>query len=238
VDALMPLCLHFCAIGGAALSICVMPRTRSLVVCLLLGVILVAGVVCGFCVTHRRTPRPFYQGKPLEYWFNQLPMTRMGATGSNPKAMLSDRWRCQAPSGAVRKWGSWLEKPQDSGNAIRGIGSNAFAFYIRKVRRHIGAPEMQIMKVARAVGFHGFLFQDVEPEREQAVTALILLKPLPPLVVSELVALSTNRDPYICGAALCALQTNEKELLFLHPPESKDSIDADLYRIPIPADFP
>ena len=215
-----------------------MPRTVLLIVSLLAGVILAAGMVWGFGVAHWRTPRPSYQGKPLEYWFNQLPMTRMGAAGSDAKAMLSDRWRCQAPSGAVRKWGSWLETPQDSGNAIRGIGSNALAFYIRKVGRHIGAPELQIMKVARAVGFHGFLFQDAEPEREQAVTAFILLKPLPPLVVSELVALSTNRDPYVAGAALCALRTNEKELLFLHPPESKHSIDEDLYRVPIPADFP
>jgi len=215
-----------------------MPRTRSLVVCLLVGAISVAGVVWGFGVALRHTPRPFYQGKPLEYWFNQLPMTRIDTNGFYATVSLSDRWRCGLASGAVRKWGRWIETPEASANAIHRIGTNAIPFYLRKIRRPIGARETQIMKIARAVGFRGFLFEDVEPEREQAVTALILLKPLPPQMASELVALTTNMDPYIAGAALCAFRTKEKELLFLQSAKSKHSIDADLHRIPIPPDFP
>jgi hypothetical protein len=130
-----------------------------------------------------------------------------------------------------------VETPKDSANAIRRIGSSASAFYVRKLRRHIGAAEIRFTRVARAVGFHGFLFEDVEPEREQAITALILLKPLPPEVVSELVALSSNRDPCIVGAALCALRVSDKDLLFLPPAESGHSIDAGLVKIPIPPDF-
>jgi len=79
--------------------------------------------------------------------------------------------------------------------------------------------------------------EDIEPERGQAVAALILLKPLPPEVVSQLVTLSTNRNQQIAAAAHCALTTKENELVLLHPDAGKHSIDADLLKIPIPPDF-
>ena len=219
-----------------------MPRTRSLGVCLLVGVISVAGLVCGLGVAHQRTPRPSYQGKPLEYWFNQLPMTRIDVAGFDARVKLSDRMTCRTLSGAFRAWGSWMETPKDSANAICAIGTDGLAFYLRKLRQSISTREMQIVKVARAAGFHGFLFEDVYPERQQAVTALIVLKPLPPEVVSELVALSTSRDQDIAAAARCALRAEEKDLLFLHSPASKrsldyQSLDIDLLNLPSLSDF-
>jgi hypothetical protein len=210
-----------------------MLRARSLAVCLLVGVTSVAGLVCGLSVAHQRKSEPFYQGKPLEYWFNQLPMTRIDGAGFYATVIQSDHMLLRRPSGAVRKYGGWTETPEASANAIRGIGTNALAFYLQKLRRHVGTREIQIEKVARAFGFHGFLFEGVDPERGQAVTALILLKPLPPEVVSKLATLTTNRNRDIAAAAHWALTTKEKELVLLHPPDSKESVDVRLLKIPI-----
>ena len=217
-----------------------MLRSRSLAVCLVVGAISVIGLVCSLGVAQQRKAKQFYLGKPLEYWFNQLPQTRIDGVGFAARVIQRDRETMRSPSGAIRTWGCWIETPQVCASAIRSIGTNALAFYLQKLRRDVGNREGQIALAARRVGYEDFLFRirGVDSERGQAVTALILLKPLPPWVVSELVALSTNRDPDIAGAALCALKTNEEELLFLHPPESKHSIDADLYRLPIPPDFP
>jgi len=138
----------------------------------------------------------------------------------------------------VKKYGDWLETPEASAKAIRGVGTNALTFYLRKLRRHDSPTEDKVYQIARSAGYRGFLWlEHIEPERGQAVTALILLKPLPAEVVSELVNLSTNKNPQIAAAAHCALTINQNELVLLHPPAGKLSIDADLFRIPIPADF-
>jgi hypothetical protein len=206
---------------------------------LLAGVISAAGLVCGLSVAHQLKPKPSYQGKPLEYWFNQLPMTSISRAGFSASAVQYDHLLLRSPSGAVRKYGGWLEAPEASASAIRAIGTNSLAFYLGKLTRQVGPIESKIYKGARVVGFRGFLgVEDVDWVRGQAVTALILSKPLPPEVVSELVTLSTDRNREIAAAAHCALTTKEDDLVLLHSPASKHSIDADLLKIPIPADFP
>lgn len=173
-----------------------MPRTRSLDVRLLAAVLSVAALVCGLVVAHHRKTKLCWQGRPLEYWFNQL----------------SGREIMRSPSGAVRRYGAWLETPEASANAIRGIGTNAQGFYLGKLRRHVGTREIQIAMAARAVGFEDFWIRGVDTERGQAVIALILLKPLPPEVLSELVILSTNVNRDIAAAARCVLTVKESEL--------------------------
>ena len=208
--------LAFHTNGAWPLLRIVMPRTRALIVCLLVGAIPISGLVCGIGAANHRISKRFYQGKPMEYWFNQL---------GNQEIMRS-------PSGAVRTWGSWIETPEASAHAIRGIGTNALGFYLRKLKRQVVAREIQIAKVARAVGFEDFWIRGIDSERGQAVIALILLKPLPSEVVSELVTLSTNRNREIAAAAHCALVTTENELVTLHSPARKQSLDLDLLNLP------
>jgi hypothetical protein len=218
---------------AAAAQFRAMPRTSSFAAWLLTVVVLVTGVVWGLDVVHQRKPKLSYQGRALEYWFNQLPMTSInGKTVGQSRHMLM-----RSASGAVRKYGDWMETPEASAQAIRGIGTNALTFYFGKLTRHYGPVERAIPKVAHAVGYHGFLLADVDPERRQAVTALILLKPLLPEVVSELVTLSTNSHREIAAAARCALTTEENELVLLHPPASQHSLDIDLLNLPILRDF-
>ena len=175
-----------------------MRRTRSLAVCLLVVVLSIAALVCGLVVAHQRQAKLCWQGRPLKYWFNQL----------------GGREIMRSPSGAVRRYGPWLETPAASASAIRGIGTNALGFYLRKLGRHPGARELQIAMAARRVGFEDFLFRirGVDSERRQAVTALILLKPLPREVVSELVILSTNVDQDIAAAAQCVLGSKSRSV--------------------------
>src|SRR5438270_536161 len=134
-----------------------MPRTRSLAVCLLAAVLSVAALVYGLVVAHEREAKLYWQGRPVEYWFNQL-----GFRGF----MVS-------PSGVIRRWGSWNETPEASAKAVRGIGTNAIGFYLRKLRRHVGTREGQIALAADRVGLEEFLFgiRRVDSERSQAVIA-------------------------------------------------------------------
>jgi len=210
-----------------------MLKTRSVVVWLLAVGISAIVLVWGLDFARQGKPKPFYQGRPLEYWFNQLPMTSInGQTVGQSRHLLA-----RSPSGEVKRYGAWMETPEASAKAISFIGTNALAFCLWKLTRHIGPLESKIQKIERAVGFHSFLFLDVSVEREQAVTALILLKPLPPEVIAELGTLSTNRNQEIADAAHCALTTDANGLMLLHSPDSKHSVDADLLKIRIPPDF-
>jgi hypothetical protein len=214
-----------------------MPSTRSLAFWVLAGIVSFTGLVWVLDVSHHRAPEMSYEGKPLEYWFNQLPRTSISGAGFNAGVGQFGRMLIRSPSGAIRRYGDWIETPEASAKAIGGIGTNALGFYLQKLTRHNGPIENSILKVAHALGYHGFLVDDVDPERGQAVTALILLKPLPPGVVSELVALSTKRNRQIAAAAHCVLTTKKDDLVLLHSPYNNHSIDADLLKILIPPDF-
>jgi hypothetical protein len=222
--------------AAAAAQLCAMLRTRSLAVWLLTGVIALVGMISGLRAANHFKPKPSYQGKALEYWFNELPMTTI--IGADFNVRQYGRVRLQSPSGAVRTYGGWMEGPEASVSAIRAIGTNSLGFYLRKLTRHIGPIESRIYKSARDIGFRGFLgWEDVDWVRGQAVTALILSKPLPPEVTFELMILSTNRNQEVAAAAHCALMTKVNELPMLKSPERKESIDAELLKIRIPSDF-
>jgi hypothetical protein len=196
-----------------------MPRARSLAVYVLVAVLSAVALICGLVVSHQREAKLCCRGKALAYWFNQL----------NAREVM------RSPSGIVRRWGCWLETPEASAKAIRGIGTNGIGFYLHKLKRDPGAVEGQIAMAARSVGFENFLFRirAVDSERGQAATALILLKPLPPEVVSEVVTLSTNGNRGIAAAAHSVLTMKGSDLGLLYPSDSRSgSVDADLYKIP------
>ena len=109
-------------------------------------------------------------------------------------------------TGAVQQYGAWAEEPEASRRAIKAIGTNGLKFYFSKLRQpQAGTFRKRMQKAAFAIGFRRFFFPDVSAEREQAVTALILLKPLPKEAERELLAMSTNGHAEIAGAARCVL---------------------------------
>ena len=140
-------------------------------------------------------------------------MTRLRGTEVQVGARKSAR---HIKSGIVQKYGTWMEEPDVSAKAIRTMGTNGFELYLAKLGRQEGPLRNlvcgRVQQAAFGLGLRRFLFEDVAAEREQAVTALILLKPLPAGAVGTLSTLSTNRNPEIARAARCVLVTEPEKL--------------------------
>jgi hypothetical protein len=199
--------------------------------CLLIGFILAAGLVCWVFFADQSRALS-YQGKSLEYWFHALPLTStsVGAVRTERVTMFSQVKIQHPPSGTVREYGCWVEDFEASKRAIQAIGSNAIPLYIGKLsqRDRTGFPG-EIRKAALRLGLVSF--QDANVERQQAVTALILLKPLPARVVREVAVLSTNSNSEISGAARCVLATQPSRL----PPTFRNrypNLELDLVETP------
>jgi hypothetical protein len=188
------------------------PGSRSKVR-ILARVSILAGCLCCRAITYRGNSNPSYQGKPLSYWFNQLPMTsRQVDRGREIPVQCARRQARHIKSGAVQQYGTWLEAPEVSAEAIRTIGTNGLSFHFSKLERPEGPLPSKLQKTAFDLGFRRFLFADVSAERQQAVTALILPKPLPESPVRRLSALSTNSNAGLAGAAHCVLVTEPGKL--------------------------
>jgi hypothetical protein len=92
---------------------------------LLAGLLILGGSVCWLAAIDNPRRNISYQGKPLPYWFNQLPMTRsQGAQGSEIAAQCARKHARHIKSGAVQKYGTWIEESEASAKAIRTIGAN------------------------------------------------------------------------------------------------------------------
>jgi hypothetical protein len=121
-----------------------MPTTRSLAAWLLAGAVSLAWLLCALGLAHQQKSKASYQGKPLEYWFNQLPMTGIRAVGSGKTVVQSSTLLALSPSRAVKKYGSWQEQPEVSAAAVRAMGTNALAFYLWKLTRYNGLLKIPI----------------------------------------------------------------------------------------------
>ena len=119
----------------------------------------------------------------------------------------------------MQEYGAWLERPEDSAEAIRAVGTNGLRLYFSKLSRQERSVQKQKQKAAFALGLRRFLFANVSAEREQSVTALIILKPLPEGAVQKLLALGTNSDAEIAGAARCVLATEPGKLVLTRTPD-------------------
>jgi hypothetical protein len=127
--------------------------------------------------------QPMYSGHPLGYWFNELPMTFVGA-GTVGSAEQMDE--------GGRKYGSQRERPGVSVTAIRDIGTRGLPYFIRKLERLETPIEHWAQTCASKCGVKRLLFPNREVQRAQAVTALLALGPLPPDAISKLHVLSKN----------------------------------------------
>lgn len=141
---------------------------------------------------------PRHQGKPLNYWFNQLPLTRIVSDGS-----IVTQDQVQLPG---RRYGSFLETPRGAREAFQDIGTNALAFLLYKLKRSETRSHKPIQMLAIKYGFKRLPLPSIDAERQQAVTGLIFLSPLPPDYLPQVSALATNADPKVATAAKCVLR--------------------------------
>ncbi len=158
--------------------------------------------------THRiRLEICFIKGSLLDIGLTNCPWTSIHSSRGHDSFVQSARKRARhIKSGAAQDFGTWLEAPEVSKTAIQAIGSNGIAFYFSKLRQQqVGDLRNKIQELALTIGFRRFLYPDVDAERGQAVTALILLKPLPDPAEQELLIMSTNGSAKIANAARCVL---------------------------------
>ena len=152
---------------------------------------------------------PSYGGKPLQYWFHQLPLTDVGFVGGTEKVVLLRSVnfpRANARPSAAARGGSARATPEASVQAVCAIGTNGIGFYMRRLRERSPPILHWIQQLAWRFGDNRSVFRDVETERQRAVTGLILLKPLPPSTSKELLQLSKGSNRAIANAAWCVLE--------------------------------
>lgn len=154
------------------------------------GILLCA--VIAFLWGSGREQRTEYQGKPLSYWFNQLPLTE-----------TQPGWHSVIKTFSLGnlKYGSFQEKPEKAQEAICAIGTNALPFLFAKLEQPDSPIQRRIQSFASGIGIKHRFFSLPMAERWQAVTALVYLRPLPDQSVRQLLALSTNADRRVADAA-------------------------------------
>ena len=145
---------------------------------LLLSVALLMGsLIVLFRPSTTSSDHPIYQGKPLDYWFSQLPLASVSWVGGSNRISI-------LPHGAARgrTYGSTRESPEAALRAIQEISTNALPFVLAKLQRRLSPLERWIQTVCSRCGMKRPIFADplvLLAERKQAVTALLCLTPLP-----------------------------------------------------------
>jgi hypothetical protein len=188
-------CLHLLLTGPPPLSFFVM--TKPLAKCL---------AVCGACAAisigvvairwHLKEPVPAFGGKPLGYWFHELPPTMV--VKSNTVA-TAERITCLGLFGGT--YGSQQVQPSTSIAAIQEMGTSAIPFMLDRLSRHNFPFSRQLDRGAFACGLKSTWFVNRAVERAQAVTGLLALPSLPQSAIDHLNGLRRSSDPAIAASA-------------------------------------
>lgn len=144
------------------------------------AILMFVALVVGFWLGSNE---PTYGGRPLSYWFNELPPTLVRGSSAGV---------AQQVSMGGRKYGAQHEKPQTSLAAITGIGMKGLPFLLRKLGRREAPVTRWIEGWAVRFGVKRTLFPNPELQRAQAVTAVLALSPLPPSAVEQIRRLDTQ----------------------------------------------
>lgn len=185
---------------------------KSLTVFVALGVLTVVLAVWLRASTHQ----PTHKGHSLGYWFHRLPLVFAYPLPGNPGPNYAMAHREQAADRLGRTYGASKPTAAQALRAVQAIGTNALPFLIQKLGRRESKSQEWIQASAFKCGIKARLFDNVSLQREQAVTALIVLMPLPSHSVRQLETLSTNADNNIKSAAQCVLSlTNQYFTLIL-----------------------
>jgi hypothetical protein len=165
-------------------------------VALLAGLCLVVCALAMIFIFRSVPKEPVYDGHPISFWFNKLPLTMVRSGGF---VMSVDT----LVDGGGRLYGVKSGLPNAAFKAIQEIGTNGLPFLIGKLsRRETPKFAQSIQLWAFQHGLKHSVLPNPEIERAQAVTALLALKPLPPEAVAQIHQLSNNRtNPAALSAA-------------------------------------
>jgi hypothetical protein len=135
-----------------------------------------------------------YQGKPIESWFAQLPVTHssVGSSSRQRKRL----YQVNRPT-----VGNNNVTDDSAIDAITALGTNALLFLIAKLQSLDSILERGAAKAATNAGVGYLPFRNADLERLQAVTGLIHLKTLTPEAKQSIESLRTNANSNIASAA-------------------------------------
>jgi hypothetical protein len=158
-------------------------RQKLLLACAL-AVAVVAGVVVAVW------PRePWYEGKPLSYWLDDLPITFAGSFPDGNQIL--------------RSWDAAKAE-----NAVKELGPRSLPTVVKRLRlKQTSVAGLKYTLQYRAAGLHLCRYPDFTSEprmrRGQAVTALVLLGDTAKPVLPQVLALAkTDPDPGVRASAL------------------------------------
>ncbi|MHB8519971.1 MAG: hypothetical protein ACYDH9_04365 [Limisphaerales bacterium] len=171
---------------------------------ILLSIVVLAAILGALIlVLTRQTAKSLiYQGKSIEYWFEQLPVTPILPSGVAP-AVYQVNVR-----GFIKSTGQQYGSTNLSDEAIdviAALGTNALPFLLAKLQGSDSVVKREVTKAARKAGVGYLPFRNADLERLQAVTGLIHVKTLTPEAGQVLTSLRTNTNPEIASAAVQVL---------------------------------
>jgi hypothetical protein len=177
-------------------------RSRARLVILAISALITIGIA----VTGRKPREPVTGGKPLGYWFHELPVTRIGPTNT---VITFQTLTLTGVFGGI--YGSQRVRPNVSTAAIRDIGIDGVPFLMAKLNRSNLPFWLQIQQLGFWCRIKRPLFVNREAERVQALTGLLALPSLPESTIENLRKLRRNPNPTIAAAAAMILRGQNEE---------------------------
>ncbi len=148
-----------------------------------------------------------YNGKSLEYWLSQTPMTLVMTNGTSMQATTI--------SFGGKTYGVTLEKPDDVKRAFGAMGTNCLPFLAKRLAGHETRISTVVDWIKRKCG-KKIWFPAKTLERGQAVTAFKYLDPLPDDIYEQIRALSKSGNPEVAASAKEVLRECHK-ISVVHP---------------------
>jgi HEAT repeat protein len=133
-----------------------------------------------------------YQGRSIDYWFAQLPITWVG-----PKGML-------LTGGSIIAFGQQYGNQQDASlpfAAFDSFGNDAIPYLMSKLTSRDSTLELTARNAALKAKLRSFPTRMARIESFQAVTGLIYLKELPTDIIKTLTDLSKDTNSEVADAA-------------------------------------
>jgi hypothetical protein len=174
-------------------------ETRSIARLVGAAVLLLAVVLLPvpYLVRDRLPRQLIYHSEPMAEWFKRLPVTvLMTGVELNATGVINSRGQ---------KYGDEASG-KEAVEAFQFFGSNAVPFLMQKLQSRDSALETETRKLADKTSLNSLPFRLAELERQQAVTALVNLKPFPRELIPKLLALSTSSPKDTAWAAFYILK--------------------------------
>jgi hypothetical protein len=148
----------------------------------------------------RRNEQPSYQGRPIGYWFKQLPVTFV-SSNSVAKGATFTLWG--------QTYGSTGMVTTQAFAAFDHFGTNAMPYLMSKLQDEDSYAERSATRVVLKLGGKKVPFRFAKIERSQTVTALLRLGPTIDLL-PMLSRLTNNGDSDIAGSARFILNKRQQ----------------------------